>query len=158
MTYWVVFVSCEYTEEKSSLVSFRWASLWSNSTLSIPAPLTTTSAIPAFSLGGDTAKALRTHECAFVHVFCAFSECFLWSVHVCLNRTYCLGQRCHWAEILDQQPGHPDRRWAHLLLQPSLCSLSVEPDWAEHSPLPVKEKQRERESSSASKYIRFSVC
>lgn len=72
---------------------------------------------------------------------------------VSVNRTYCLGQRCHWAEILDQQPGRPDRRWAHLLLQPSLCSLSVEPDWAEHSPLPVK--KRERVSSSVSRYMCF---
>lgn len=95
------------------------------------------------------------------HLWCdCFAMCFsghfcaitFTLVHVCAclrdkGRTHCLLPCCRWAASPDQQPCRPDRRWARLLLQPSLCSPSAAPDSAGRSPLEggrMTDKQRKR--------------
>lgn len=87
------------------------------------------------------------YECFSVH-FCVIT---FTSVCVCvcgIGGTHCLLPCCYWAVSPDQQPCRPDRRWARLPLQPSLCSPSAAPDSAGRSPLEGGGRATERERMS----------
>lgn len=93
------------------------------------------------------------HICGVTALRCAFQVISVrlpLPLCMCLRdkgRTHCLLPCCRWAASPDQQPCRPDRRWARLLLQPSLCSPSAAPDSAGRSPLEggrMTDKQRKR--------------